>query len=262
MIRSGDKFEFDIYRKPSSTGRYITSDSYHPFKHKLSAFHSMIFRAINTPLTDERLTNEIQRIKQIAHINDYTEHLINELVAAHKRKKELRAHTTLSLTRNENDIEFSWASFNFNAEILPKIKPILHQNQIKISECSRTRIRDLIGGSKDPVPVNKQSGIYAIQCNCCDAKYIGQSRRAIINRQKEHQRHTSNNESEKSSVAKHMIENGHSFDLANLNLVQRVDKFYALNAFESYYINKNKNGNLMNENDGPIANSIFTKYYN
>lgn len=261
VIRCDDKFEFDIFRKQTSTGRYITSDSYHPFKHKLAAFHSMIFRALNTPMTDERLENEIQRIKQIAYTNGYTELLINELVAAHIRKKELRAHTTLALERDGDESEFSWASFKFNAEILPKIKPILHQNNIKVSECSRTRIKDLIGGSKDKIPVHKQSGIYSIKCNCCDAEYIGQTRRAILKRYNEHQCHRKNNDGDKSSVAKHMMENSHSIDRTSLKLVHRVDKFYELDAYESFYIHQNKNKNLMNENNGPIANSIFTKFY-
>lgn len=42
VIRNNGKLEFDIYRKPTNTGRYITSDSYHNFKHKISGFQSMI----------------------------------------------------------------------------------------------------------------------------------------------------------------------------------------------------------------------------
>lgn len=261
VIRGEDGFEFDIYRKPTNTGRYITSDSYHPLKHKLAAFHSMIFRALNTPMTNERRENEIQRIKQIAHINGYTELLVNDLVAAHQRKIDLREHTTLALERDDDSL-YVWASFRFNAEILPKIKPILHQNFIRVSESSRTRIKDLIGGSKDKIPVKKQSGIYSIECGDCDAEYFGQTKRSIEKRFKEHQYHTRIQDTEKSSVAKHMVDNNHTFELSNLKLIHRVDKFYELNAHESFYIHKNKNNrNLMNENDGPIANSIFTKYY-
>ena len=57
---------------------------------------------------------------------------------------------------------------------------------------------------------------------------------------------------QKSSVTKHMLENKHCFDLSGLKLVKRVDEFYKLNAFDK----------LMNENFGPISNSISTKYYN
>lgn len=265
VIRCNNKFEFDIFRKPTNTGRYITFDSYHPFKHKIAAFHSMIFRAINTPLTEDRLANEMVRIKQIASINGYTEQLINELVNAHKRKRELRDHTTLSLINEENSSlnqseSLVWAGFNYNHEILPKIRPILNRFNIKISECSRGKLMNIIGGSKDKIPAINQSGIYSIKCNCCDKIYIGQSKRAVIKRYKEHRYHTNCNDAEKSSVAKHMIENGHCFDQSGLKLIKRVDDFYKLNAFESFYINKNKNI-LMNENDGPIRNSIFTKFY-
>lgn len=247
-------------RKPSNTGRYITSDSYHPFKHKVSAFHSMIFRAINTPMTEERMECEMRRIKQIAHINGYTEQLINELIIAHRRKRDLRNHTTLELER-ENE-KTSWAGFNYNSEILPKIRSILNRFDIKISECSKNKLINIIGGSKDKVPVHQQSGIYSIKCNCCGEIYIGQTRRALIKRFKEHKRHTKKNATEKSSVARHMTENGHCFDISSLKLVKRVDEFYKLNAFESFYINRIKNKHtLMNENNGPIKNSIFEKYF-
>ncbi|XP_055307900.1 uncharacterized protein LOC129572021 [Sitodiplosis mosellana] len=67
VTRNGSKLEYDIYRKPSATDRYITSDSHHPFEHKIASFHSMLFRAVNVPLKEERFNTEIQRIKQIAN---------------------------------------------------------------------------------------------------------------------------------------------------------------------------------------------------
>lgn len=36
LIRNGRKLEYDIYRKPSTTDRYITSDAYQPFEHKIA----------------------------------------------------------------------------------------------------------------------------------------------------------------------------------------------------------------------------------
>lgn len=110
------------------------------------------------------------------------------------------------------------------------------------------------------VPVHNQSGIYSIKCNCYDAEYIGQTIRKITERFKEHRRHVNNNEIEKSSDREWSFFWFAKFEIQKW--IYRVDKFYALNAFETFYINKNKNKELMNENDGPITNSIFSKYYN
>lgn len=263
VIRNENKFEFDIFRKPTNTGRYITSDSYHPIKHKLAAFHCMIHRALNIPLTYDRLESEIENIKTLAHVNGYTEQMVNELITAHQRKRELRDHTTLSLIRENHgsqDIAERWSSFNFHSELSNKIRPILCKQNIKISECSKSKLSNIIGGSKDIIDKHNQSGIYSIICKDCNKQYIGQTRRSIIKRFKEHKCHTEHGRSDDSSVAKHMVDFNHNMDLSCLKLIHRVDNFYELNAYESFYINKFKD-NLMNENNGPIQNSIFSKFY-
>lgn len=95
------------------------------------------------------------------------------------------------------------------------------------------------------------SGIYSIKCNDCDDEYIGQCRRKIEEvRYKEHRASTIKGDTDKASIARHMIDNDHRFSISNLKLIQRVDKFYQLNAYESYHISKRTN--LMNENKGPI----------
>lgn len=44
---------FHIYRKPTSTRRFISSNSHHHRRHKQTAFHSMIHRLVCFPLTNE-----------------------------------------------------------------------------------------------------------------------------------------------------------------------------------------------------------------
>lgn len=46
VIKNECKPEFDIYRKPSYTGRIITSDSFHNYSHKMAALHSMVHRMV------------------------------------------------------------------------------------------------------------------------------------------------------------------------------------------------------------------------
>lgn len=258
--RNNGKLEFDIFRKPTNTGRYITSDSFHNFQHKISSFHSMIYRALNIPMKEEKIKYEIQRIKEIANLNGYNEVLIDELVLAHKRKQHLRNQTTLNLITDEEENEpFSRSSFTYHPELNKKIRPILNNHNIKMCEMSDMKLKDLIGGSKDKIDSINQSGIYSIKCNDCNKEYFGQTRRAIKIRYGEHERHINKNEPDKSSVAKHMIENQHTTSIENLKLVQKVNKYYKLDAYESLYIHKNKDI-AMNENDGPIYNSVFNKF--
>lgn len=256
VIKNNGKFEFDIYRKPTNTLRYITSDSYHPFRHKIAAFHSMIFRALNIPMSNERKEFELNKIKHIANINGYKEQLIDELILSHRRKRNLRDITTLDTIR-ESDETYKYCSFGFHQQINKEICRIMAKHKMIMSECSETRLKNLIGGSKDRIPEHQLSGIYSIKCNDCDDEYVGQSRRKIEIRYKEHRTNTVKGEIDKSSIARHMIDNDHNFSISNLKLIQRVDKSYKLNAYESYHISKRNN--LINENEGPILNPIFSK---
>ncbi|XP_062704209.1 uncharacterized protein LOC134286591 [Aedes albopictus] len=50
--------KFGIYRKPTSTDRYITSDSNHFGAQKQAAFHSMAHRLFNVPMAKEEFEEE------------------------------------------------------------------------------------------------------------------------------------------------------------------------------------------------------------
>ena len=66
----------------------------------------------------------------------------------------------------------------------------------------------------------------------------------------EHDKYMKNNETDKLSVAKHMLKEGHKTDLSKFKLIQKVNKYNELDAYESLHINKNE-GHL-NENEGPV----------
>lgn len=58
------KIEIDVYRKPTTTMRLITSDSHHDIRHKMAAYHIMTHFMVNLPLTKEKV-EEIKKIIEI-----------------------------------------------------------------------------------------------------------------------------------------------------------------------------------------------------
>lgn len=87
VINNSPDIEFDIYRKPTYTNRLITNDSFHNFKHKMAAFHSMANRMVSMPLTDERYETEKRRIIDIGNFNGYKSRTINDIISKHEAKK-------------------------------------------------------------------------------------------------------------------------------------------------------------------------------
>ncbi|XP_017485424.1 PREDICTED: uncharacterized protein LOC108373989 [Rhagoletis zephyria] len=69
--RQGRRIEFGVYRKPTSTDRYITSDSFCTYQQKIASFNSMVFRLCSLPLSAESYMKEYMQIKHIADINGF-----------------------------------------------------------------------------------------------------------------------------------------------------------------------------------------------
>ena len=65
---------------------------------------------------------------------------------------------------------------------------------------------------KDKVEDKERSGIYSLNCKDCKKQYIGQTRRKMKIKIKEHHRNIKNKEVEKSAVAYHALNSGHKFE--------------------------------------------------
>lgn len=250
---STNRLEFNIYRKSTATIRYITNDSNHSYQHKRAAFNSLTYRLVNIPLNSSNYETELNNIKDIAIKNGYNPKMVDQLVRGHKRKKELR--NISSLTPDNNSI-LRRSTITYYPELSQKIKRIFKRSNVELVEKSERKLCNLLGSTKDKVENLQKSGIYSLKCDNCELSYIGQTRRPILTRYKEHFGHITKNRPEKSSVADHVISTGHSVSLGGLSLLKQVNHTGRLDAFESFYIEKFK-PDLMNIDAGPIQSYLF-----
>ena len=97
-------------------------------------------------------------------------------------------------------------------------------------------------------------------CGDCSSKYIGQTKRTIEKRYKEHLACIKNAQPKKSSIAEHALTNLHSkFDSNSIKLKKNIINLYLLDAYESYYIHKltKNNSQIMNTDGGNITSCLF-----
>ena len=73
------KLHFSIFRKPTTTSHLIPYNSFHPFCHKVAAFHSFFHRLFSIPLSNVDFIEEINTIFYLAYINNYPFNIINDL---------------------------------------------------------------------------------------------------------------------------------------------------------------------------------------
>ena len=74
-------------------------------------------------------------------------------------------------------------------------------------------VKNLIhSNTKNKIPVENKLGVYQIDCNDCDKTYIGQTKRNLKTRIKEHFRNIKYKHVEKSAVATHHLIKGYELN--------------------------------------------------
>jgi hypothetical protein len=254
---------FNVYRKPTMTSRYIPIESHHSIQHKSSAFNSMIHRMITTPMSPEDKLTELNQIKQIAKVNGYSAKFIDRIHNKILKKENLRQLTTLKpLSADE---KMRRAAISFYPPITNKLQGIFRKNKIDLVFSNKGKLKDILGNPKDKIDPLDKSGIYQVNCDGCDAIYVGQTKRKVAVRFDEHFRSIRLNHPEKSNVAAHVLErinkdhNTHKITLDNVALIKEIRKPSQLDAYESILIAKKKKegANLMNAVAGNIQSKLF-----
>lgn len=258
VINDKSNLEFDVYRKPTFTGRLIPSDSFHNYSHKMAALHSMAHRMVSLPLNSTRYDVERNRIVEIGRINGYPDNTVHNIISKHETKKR----------RLESSVLFSSAEKDETQRI---VMPYLNHTNKEFSRLYRDNgfqmvnknvysVQKLIGSAKDKIPNLLKLGIYEIGCRKgCPYKYYGKSERNPTVRYDEHDYCVKKND-HKSAVAKHMNEYKHVTDISNVELIQPVSgrNTSAFDCYEKIQIIKNRRVTpLMNQNDGNVNSILF-----
>lgn len=257
LERKCNKIEFNVYRKPTITDRYITSDSYCSHANKMAVFNSMVYRLCKLPLSVKNYIKELNYIKNVASINGFDNDIVNKLVSKHCKNIKRNEITSFFIEEKKNRNK-KRAVFSYAGNLTDQLKNIFKKHNIDLVFTNNAKLLSTICNIKDKTDNNSKSGIYEISCKDCPLKYIGQTRRNILTRFKEHSAHIKYNQPEKSAVAQHVLDFDH-FNInkeENLKLLKNVNHVSKLNAWESLYIHKNR-FNLMNNDKGPIKSPLF-----
>ena len=114
---------------------------------------------------------------------------------------------------------------------------------------------------KDEISYIKKSNlVYEVPCQSCAFVYIGQTKRDLKSRKKEHQQAIKFQRPEKSALCQHSIENDHLIDCSEVKIL-KVEHDYLKRPFtESWYINEKPQ--VLNRNDGLSFPAVHRKLLN
>jgi hypothetical protein len=250
---TGDgKLTFEIYRKPTDSMLCIPACSYTPLSYKMAAFETMFHRLYSVPMSVENFNKEENYIYECAEINGYKREMIQKIQQKHSNKKK-KAKTTLEREKKREPNEGRLMMLNFCPPVTEHVSKIGRKIGIPCVYRSQGSLGDLLINLKDKRHEHMKSGIYKIKCQDCEEEYIGQSRRRVEKRWKEHQAAFRLNQPQKSAVANHCLSQGHK--IGEKSLVKEVTSVLELNAWESFFIANTSQS--MNEGEAPIRSNLF-----
>ena len=126
------------------------------------------------------------------------------------------------------------------------------------------RLDNLIKKGKDELELNKRTNVvYKFNCKDCVACYIGQTKRHLEIRIKEHQNGIKKHESNYSVVSNHRVACNHDFNWSSVSILHSEDNLKKREISEMIYIKKHKDSiNLQKDTDNlnPIYDSILNVF--
>ena len=217
----------------------------------MAAYRHLIHRMLALPLTPKRRKLEWQKIQTIASNNNFPLRFIAKLKTQMEQKA--RANTT----KDENK---KWATFIYHSSTVRKITNLFKQTNKNIAFKSTNTILQLTEPKNhDTTQDYNKSGIYKLACKTFNNAYIGQTRRNLTQRFREHIRYRKNNDPQ-SAYVQHILQNVHEYGTLTdtVTLLKPIHKTSLLIPYEQLLIQTfQQNGNLIQEQHCSEQNPLF-----
>ena len=165
-----------VYRKPTHSDRYLNFRSEHTIQHKQSVVNTLLERAKKLSSTMQDLNRELKYVKRTLLLNDYPKRRIKtKKKKQYNRPPEFRSKVVLP----------------YSADLGETLKRILEKHRIRTIFKPIIKLSTVQASGKDAIPASKRRGVvYEIQCGNCEHRYIGETKRSLSTRLKEHHRDT------------------------------------------------------------------------
>lgn len=227
-VRPDGSLSHSVYRKPTHTDRYLNASSHHHPRHLQSVSRSLLDRAY--ALCDaENLPSELSHVQKVLRQNGYK-------VSDPSQTRRKQKRTTIDVCRQP-------AYMPYIKGVTDNMGTLLKNYSIKTVFTPHSKLAKHIGTPKDVIPF-QTPGVYKIDCSC-GSSYIGQTKRTIAERVKEHIAAVKNRQVNKSAIAEHLLESGpnHWIELHAPKILSTERHYYSRLVREAVEIKKYPNFN-------------------
>ena len=235
--------DITVYRKKTHTDRYLHFESHHPIHVKKGTVRCLYDRARNLTQRDESLKEEESHLMKTFIGNGYPRAFVQ---SASKQQ-------TPREPDDDDDSETErppMAYIPYVAGVSERIRKVCQDFSIRTVFKSGPTLRSLLTNIKDPLPTTKQSNVvYEVPCTCGKV-YIGETKRRLETRLKEHKDACTRYLTDKSAIAEHAWANDHPINWAETKILQRANRTMELVMKEALSIRTTPEDACFNRDNG------------
>ena len=192
--RASGRFTTSVYRKPTTTGRYLNFQSHHPDNVKKSIVRCLQHRANTISGDDGIRKKEMDHLTETFKRNGYPSRVIDHKPKHQNEQPKEKPTATVSLP--------------YSRGLSEKIRRICGRYNIRTVFRSDTTLRRTLTKVRPPTPKeHTKNCIYDIPCSC-GRSYKGETSRPLSVRLEEHRKATIRGETLRSGVAEHAWSEG------------------------------------------------------
>jgi len=258
ILHKNNRLQFDLYFKPTFSRRYLNFDSHHPVSQKRSVIFGLVDKVLK--LSDfEFQQNNFKRIIEILLKNGYPLPFVFSNI--NKRINNIKNINTKNIDNNDNNIKY-FIKIPFIEKITPEIFKISKEHKFNTIFTINNKLSNIIKTRKDKIDkMNCPNVVYKITCKDCDASYVGQTKRQLHTRLKEHKMDINKKSGINSVISLHQLNNSHSFDWENVEILDKEHSYYNRITSEMIHIKKQING-INKQNDTEQFPDIYLPFIN
>lgn len=213
-----------VYRKKTHTDRYLNGESHH-HPCQLSTVGKSLLQRAHRICDKDHLPAELQHVRRVLRENKLQ-------VPRLRRRGRVKPAT----------VERVPAILPFVRGVTDKIGSILKRASINTYYKPPRKIHQFMRSVKDRIPL-QEAGVYQLDCEC-GSSYIGQTKRSIAERVKEHIADVKHKRSSRSAVAEHTLSGtNHFIHFDKVKVLAREDRFFPRMIREAIEIRRHPNFN-------------------
>ncbi len=234
-----------VYRKKTHTNQYLSFDSHHPLHQKLGVVRTLLNRCgeIVTEVEDQQ--KEKETIRSALGACGYPEWTMTKVENNMKEKEKNKGKNNSRKEKSKWMIVLPYIS-----GLSEKLARIYKKRGIESAMKPNITLKTLLVHPKDKA--DPKEGVYTIDCKGCPKKYVGETKRKLAVRVKEHRTETekvsdarvytrdkrkqSESEYWGSALTDHSIKENHVIDWDSAKIIDKERDNQARGIKEAIYI--------------------------